>query len=231
MQIGVSVSTDKFREEIIVLGNRADFIEVVLSGREDASICQGSKSALFAHLADLDRTCFESLELAKCIGVKKAVIHFFTCNPMSFDEKITLLTRLHERAARYNISLCLENTEENTSTLKQIFESIPFLSFCLDIGHANLFSNNPIDFIDVFSERLEHIHVSDNRGGDSEQDDLHLPPGEGTVNFHRVFSALKSKSYDKTMTIELHPRFDVDAKVESLRRLRIDWNRTVINKA
>jgi sugar phosphate isomerase/epimerase len=227
MQIGVSVSADKFREEIIVLGNLADFIEVGLSGREDASIFQGSKSALFAHLADLDRTCSESLELAKCIGAKKAVIHFFTCNPVSFDEKITLLTRLHERATRYGIRLCLENTEENTSTLKRVFERIPFLSFCLDIGHANLFSNSPMHFIDAFSERLEHIHVSDNRGGNLEQDDLHLPPGEGTINFQKAFSALKSKNYYKTITLELHPRFDVNAKVESLRRLRINWNRAL----
>ncbi|MEM2929590.1 MAG: sugar phosphate isomerase/epimerase [Thermoproteota archaeon] len=83
--------------------------------------------------------------------------------------------------------LRLENTEENVDTLENAFNRMPGLRFCLDIGHANLFSNNPVDFIDAFSDRPDHIHISDNYGGDSEDDDLHLPPGDGAMDFQQVF--------------------------------------------
>lgn len=220
MQIGILLSADKFREETVILGDLVDFIEVILSGKEDVSIFHGSRYKLLAHLDELDRMCFESLELAEDLGITKAVIHFFTRGQITFDEKIATLSGLYKKAVEYRVTLCLENTEESISVLKSVFERIPGLKFCLDVGHANLFSNNPVNFIGAFSDRLEHVHISDNRGGNSEEDDLHLPPGEGTIDFQRIFSELKAKNYDKTMTLELHPRFNVNTKVGSLRRLK-----------
>ncbi len=220
MQIGISLSVDKFKEEIVVLGDLVDFVEVGLSGREEVSNLLGSEYKLLAHLAELDCMCFESLELAKRLGMGKAVIHFFTRSQIGFDQKIAILDRLHKKAVEYGVTLCLENTEESVNVLRSIFEEIPGLKFCLDVGHANLFSNNPIEFIDAFSDRLEHIHISDNRGGNSEEDDLHLPPGDGTIDFQRIFSELKVINYNKTMTLELHPLFNVNTKAKSLRHLR-----------
>ena len=89
-----------------------------------------------------------------------------------------------------------------------------------DIGHANLFSNNPIDFLKALRDRLEHIHLHDNFGGNSEKDDLHLPPGYGNINFKDLFLGLKSIEYDKTLTLEVSPRFPIDIRIESLRLIR-----------
>jgi len=51
----------------------------------------------------------------------------------------------------------------------------------LDLGHGELLceENRSLGFIEKFPERIKHVHLHDNRGGNSPTDDLHLPPGEG----------------------------------------------------
>jgi len=224
VQIGISFSVEEFRKEAIILDDLVDFFELHLTGRENVSGLFESERRLLAHLAELDRMCFESLELAKRLGVDKAVVHFFTRGEIAFDEKIAILDRLHKKAIEDGITLCLENTEESVNELKKVFARIPRLKFCLDVGHANLFSNNPLDFVEAFSDRLTHIHISDNRGGDSEKDDLHLPPGDGAIDFQRIFSELKAINYDQTLTLELYPFSDINVKMGGLRLLRKNWD-------
>ncbi len=224
MQMGISLSVKEFRKEAIILDDLVDFFELHLTGKEDVSGILEIEHRLLAHLAELDRMCFESLELANRLGVDRAVIHFFTRSKIAFDEKIAILDRLQKKAIGDGIALYLENTEESVNELKKLFARIPRLKFCLDVGHASLFSNNPLDFVEAFSDRLAHIHVSDNRGGDSEEDDLHLPPGDGTIDFQHIFSELKAINYDKTLTLELYPFSDINVKVEGLRLLRKNWD-------
>ncbi len=220
MHLGIMLSKRKFWEEANVLRGLFDFIEVFLVGDEDVSSLLGCGFELVCHLPELDGKCFESLEQSRQLEARKAVVHFHTRSQMTFEEKTQTLRRLQRGAAESGIVLCLENTEETVEALKSVFVAVPELRFCLDVGHANLFSNNPLDFLRIFKDRLEHLHISDNRGGNTEKDDLHLPPGEGSVDFPSIFSMLKELGYDGAMTVELHPRFDVNVKLESLRWLK-----------
>ena len=130
------------------------------------------------------------------------------------------LKRLSKQASEKDITLCLENTEEDTETLSEIFRRLPELRFCLDVGHANLFSNDPEMFIEVFSDRIEHIHIHSNHGGDSEDDDIHLPVGEGNIDYHSIIAKIRGIGYNDTITLELHPRFNTKEKAEYLTLLR-----------
>jgi sugar phosphate isomerase/epimerase len=65
--------------------------------------------------------------------------------------------------------------------------------------------NTAYRFIDRFPDRIRHIHIHDNRGGNSPGDDLHLPLGEGSINFPRILSALLQSGYDGTITLEVPP--------------------------
>jgi sugar phosphate isomerase/epimerase len=47
-----------------------------------------------------------------------------------------------------------------------------------------------VGFIERYPERIGHVHVHDNKGGDSALDDLHLVPGEGIIDFDRIFERL-----------------------------------------
>ena len=220
MKLGIMLSKKRFWEEANALRHLLDFVEVFIVGDDDVSSLLGCGFDLVGHLPELDGKCFESLDQLRQLGARKAVVHFHTRGQMTFEEKTHILGGLQHGAAENGIVLCLENTEETIDVLKSVFMEVPELRFCLDIGHANLSSNDPLAFLDAFNERLDHIHVSDNKGGDTERDDLHLPPGEGTIDFQRIFNGLKRQGYGKTVTLEIHPRFDLNVKTQSLLWLR-----------
>jgi len=220
MQLGINLIVDKFMEEIPILTDLIDYVEILLPGDQDISHFSSEDRISVVHLPSLTGTCLESLKLAKRLMVEKAVIHFHTVKPAPTDEKMAMLHRLQEKANEYSIILCLENTEEDINTLQNIYNILPDLRFCLDIGHANLFSNDPVDFIAAFGDRLEHVHIHDNNGGDSEDFDIHLCPGEGSIDFERVFQALKSVDYHGTMTLELAPNDSVYKKARCLTQVQ-----------
>jgi sugar phosphate isomerase/epimerase len=222
MQIGISTIWKTFQKEHEVLNPIVDFYEVILSGdSSELSSYAGSEDRIrAAHLPGLDQDCFSALDVAECLKIEKAVVHFHTVSSMDYDAKIETLRRLLKGASKFGITLCLENTEESPEIFMDIFKRLPELGFCLDVGHANLFSNDPQKFLAVFSDRLKHIHVHSNHGGDSEKDDIHLPVGEGNIDYHQIFSKLSEIGYNDTMTLELHPRFNTEKKFDSLNHLR-----------
>ena len=59
-----------------------------------------------------------------------------------------------------------------------------------------------IDFINLFADRIDHIHISDNFG----KEDNHLPIGTGTIDFPKIVKALKEIGYNKTITLEIFSR-------------------------
>jgi sugar phosphate isomerase/epimerase len=121
--------------------------------------------------------------------------------------KIDFLKRLTERASGSGITVCLENLSENAAQLAEVFAAVPLLNLTLDLGHAELLSteNTSFGFLEKCPERIRHIHLHDNHGGISPDDDLHLPVGEGKIDFHKIFQRLHAVHYTGTMTLELRP--------------------------
>jgi len=121
--------------------------------------------------------------------------------------KISMLGRILEKTRQTGITLCIENLSENADDFMVPFAEFPELFMTLDLGHAQLLSekNTSFGLIEQFSERIKHIHVHDNRGGHSQADDLHLPPGEGIIDFEAILGELWKKGYTGTMTFELQP--------------------------
>jgi sugar phosphate isomerase/epimerase len=97
---------------------------------------------------------------------------------------------------------------EKASDLLIPLQEIPSLGLTLDLGHAQLLTdeNTSYEFIKKYAKRIRHIHIHDNRGGNSHLDDLHLPPGEGVIEFQRIFKHLLRAGYSRTVTLELKPR-------------------------
>lgn len=48
--------------------------------------------------------------------------------------------------------------------------------------------------------------------------DLHLPIGEGVIDFKGVFSRLRAMGYDRTITLELKPP-EIEASLPGVRKL------------
>lgn len=122
-------------------------------------------------------------------------------------EKLDLLEKMVALANQKGMTLCLENLSERTVDLQQAFHRFPELGLTLDIGHGELLTskNTAYSFIDTYPDRIKHIHIHDNCGGSTPDDDLHLPLGEGTIAFEPILEALCNMGYDGTMTLEVPP--------------------------
>ncbi len=129
-------------------------------------------------------------------------------------------------AAARDITVMVENLDRlfsGVEDLKAIFDAVPEARFHLDVGHANLRlgggqGNRTRSLLEAFSDRLVHVHVSDNRGG---ADDLHLPLGAGLVDWRSAIRLLKEAGYDSTVTLEVFSR--EREHLRTSRRLWLEW--------
>jgi sugar phosphate isomerase/epimerase len=151
----------------------------------------------------------EILPLMKKLDMSLLTLHLWFdaryVKPEVITFKVELLNRIIEKAADRGITICIENLSESVSHMDLPFKELPLLNLTLDLGHAQLLTkeNRSYEFIENYPQRIKHIHLHDNRGGDSYRDDLHLPPGKGTIDFKRIFKELRRIGYDRTVTLEL----------------------------
>ena len=109
----------------------------------------------------------------------------------------------------------MENLSETAEDLEPVINEVPSLGLTLDVGHANLggSENKSIAIIEKFGKLIRHVHLHDNRGGQSKDDDLHLPIGAGTVDFPAIMASLMSTGYNGTMTLEVKPEFQEAGRI------------------
>jgi sugar phosphate isomerase/epimerase len=162
-------------------------------------------------------------ELSAELEITKGTFHFWIDGrriaPDVADKKIDLILDMVAAAKPLGIVLCLENLSETYKDFMPAFQRVPDLMMTLDIGHAQLLTkeNTSFGFIDHYFSRIAHLHVHDNRGGVSVKDDLHLPLGEGIVDYPGIFTLLKEKAYTSTITMEVKPQAMIRTKEEILK--------------
>lgn len=119
--------------------------------------------------------------------------------------KLDLLERWVEEAGRSGITLCIENLSETADHMAPAFQRLPELCMTLDVGHGAILSrpNASFGFIACFANRIRHVHLHDNNGGSSVKDDLHLPIGEGCVDFVAILGQLRAKGYEGGFGLEV----------------------------
>ena len=136
------------------------------------------------------------------------------------------ISLLAQDAAQRGITLMVENLDRHFSDvtdLKVILDAVPEVGFHLDVGHANLRlgrgqKNRTKDLLAAFGDRLSHVHLSDNRGGEM---DLHLPLGAGAIDWAGVARTLRNAGWDGTVTLEVFSREREYLRMS--RRLWLNW--------
>ena len=118
----------------------------------------------------------------------------------------------------------LENVPGRFNSVAQlgpIFESVRDAALHLDIGHCNLnvARSTAGELISRYAQRLAHVHLHDNRGGNA---DLHLALGMGDLNVPAHVRELRAAGYDSTITLEVFAR-DRQFLAYSRDRLRELW--------
>lgn len=119
--------------------------------------------------------------------------------------KVDLLETWLDCAGRAGVDLCIENLSEHADHFAPAFERLPGLCLTLDLGHGQILSpcNAAFGLIARFPDRVRHVHLHDNRGGDTVRDDLHLPIGQGCVDFSSILGALRAIGYDAGLCLEV----------------------------
>lgn len=117
--------------------------------------------------------------------------------------------------------LLLENMVQTAESIKKALEEVPGTGFCLDVGHANISHEENIstELLKDLKDRVKYVHLHDNKGGDSQDWDLHLPIGVGTIDFHSIFHTLKKIGYSGVVTLEIGSH-GIDYQKVSLERVK-----------
>lgn len=123
-------------------------------------------------------------------------------------------------ARKYEVKIAVENVPEpHPFLMKSVQDFSRFykelgkdIGLVFDIGHANL--NRQIhDFITRFSDKIVHMHASDNNG----TIDSHLGIVYGTIDWTGVARAIKGINYDGVIIVESVK--NVGESVQNLRKL------------
>ena len=98
-----------------------------------------------------------------------------------------------------------------------------YVGICHDIGHTRLIGLDIADEARVASDRLYALHIQD---GSTDNDD-HLPPGYGVLDFDSYAKALADIQFDGAWTLEVlsrnHPGSIEDVAIE-LSNIRDQWD-------
>lgn len=184
----------------------------------------------FVHTADLSPAIrqasvdemIHSLDAAAIVGAKKAVLHpsiIFGLAPLVLDTALTYsaesLDTIFRHAGTLDITICFENLYPqchaffDPDEFKRVFKAYPGMMMCLDAAHANI--DDPagkriFDFLEKFTDRIGHIHLSDNQG----KFDEHLAIGQGNINFKRFMAKLVRTGFNDTITLEVFSQNPAD---------------------
>ncbi len=163
---------------------------------------------LLATVDTLNRMSIRSLNIHLLVDRRRV-------SNLVLAEKTRALKEIVEHGRKNSVAINLENLSETAEDFEPVIGQVPDLGLTLDVGHANLggSENKSIAIIEKFGKLIRHVHLHDNRGGQSKDDDLHLPIGAGTVDFKAILTSLMSAGYDGTLTLEVKPELQADSRV------------------
>ena len=161
-----------------------------------------------------------------------------------FDEmNFAVLSELARHAGKNKMMVAVENLPRdivanycrNMSDLRRIIGGADEanVGICIDTGHAHISGLKSSDMILEAGDKLIQTHINDNFGWLCEENainDIHSPPGTGTVDWLRVVDALAKIGYERPITFELKFRGQPDNPDELdqfLRLTRDNWRMIV----
>ena len=158
---------------------------------------------------------------AEILGVKVIVDHVaagFQKEDLGRDVK-----RLKESAkvvSDHGLELAVENIPgQSPEYCRKVADEIDMghVGCCCDTGHAIIYGTQPQDAIRILGDKLINIHLQDGFG---EEDD-HLPPGIGIMNWAEIVQALFEVRYDRPWMIEISPELK-KRKIPELRSIGVE---------
>lgn len=161
-----------------------------------------------------------SIEVASELGAPTIIVHpAVICPHLSADDRFEMnmefYSKLLPRAKNLGVKIAIENMwGRHKDNPERIVKSVcsdaaeliryvdgmddPYITACLDIGHAGLVGETADGMIRSLGKRLTSIHIHDN----DFIKDKHSMPFVGGVNFDAVTRALAAVGYEGDITLE-----------------------------
>ncbi|MBU4319677.1 MAG: sugar phosphate isomerase/epimerase [Nitrospinae bacterium] len=166
---------------------------------------------------------FHVMNIAGDLKVKAVVFHSgyekwkYALNiGLWLEQSLLTWKPLVKKAEEISVKIAIENIfEDEPQNLRLLMEKMGNDSFgiCFDSGHFNLFSKVSLeDWLGHLKPYIIELHLHDN----NKTSDQHLPVGEGTFDFGKLFSAMKGK--DLIYTLEAHNPEDAKKSIEQLKK-------------
>lgn len=177
-------------------------------------------------------TVSQLIDLAPELGITLHTQHLWLdprfMSAEAIARKLVLLEMWVARADRAGVTLCIENLSEHVDHFAVAFERMPGLSMTLDLGHGEILSapNAAFGFITHFPDRVRHVHLHDNYGGSEVKDDLHLPVGEGNIDFESIIGLLGAAGYTGGFSFEVKLEHVVQCR-DAIREIWRGWGGVV----
>jgi len=154
------------------------------------------KSLVNAHQLSCRQWIFHS-------GWKSGVSEFYP--NVDWQINLSSVRTLLTIAKRLGVNISIENTPEpfpflvkRTQDFAQFYSELGSdIGLTLDVAHAHT-GHQTLEFIEKFSDKIVHIHASDNEG----KYDSHLGIGHGNIDWKAVAEALKRIKYKGLIMLE-----------------------------
>ena len=148
----------------------------------------------------------QAVETSLRLGIRRMVVHSGYAPQMYFPEwfvpKSIEFWRDFVRELPEDFEMLLENVlDVRPEHIRDVCDGVDDsrLRICLDVGHANAYSEVPVeDWIAMLGGRIAHVHLHNNEG----DADLHQPLGEGSIPMEAVLDAVLREAPEATFTIE-----------------------------
>lgn len=168
------------------------------------------------------------IELCDAVGCKNLIVHGISVEKTESEitpEKAIYYKELNYRLYRglidtlkkSNVIVCLENLFKRTpakgfyfGTCADPHEAVEYIDtlnreagkecfgFCLDTGHIHLLRNRFFLYMPILGKRIHALHIHDNDGNEDE----HLMPYVGTINWQEFLHTLKYIGYEGDLSFE-----------------------------
>lgn len=152
----------------------------------------------------------QSMEIASRLGVRGIVFHTGLIGGLEIESYLQPWLDQsdeywHRLLKQYpNLHVYLENTFEKTPrmliALYNRMKDMKNFSLCLDYGHAILTGTSIDYWVEQTAPYVGHIHLNDN----DLKNDLHMVPGEGSIDFARCREHLNHALSDIPVLLELN---------------------------
>ena len=146
-----------------------------------------------------------TIEVSHVLGAKCCVLH--PAIDCSMEDNIEFFNKLKDIARKNDIIIAIENTMcEKMFGKPQDFKTLlnalndPHFKMCLDIGHAEVTNSgsSAVEFIEELGKDIVCLHIHDN----NKTQDLHQLPFTTSIEFPKIFDALKKNGYSGDIIFE-----------------------------